>query len=174
MRVLLSDGSGLTARQCATRLAAAGHVVDVLTPDPLCLCRFTRHVARVHRVPPYGPDPLRWLDAAVDVYRSGRFDVLFPTQEQVAVLSWAKAGSTPPGSPPSSLPSLRWQRCRTRSRPRATLRRLGIPQPETATEAEGWDRLPSLRQGPHRYGVGGVRRCARRANSKKPPSAGPC
>lgn len=27
MRVLLSDGSGLTARQCASQLAAAGHEV---------------------------------------------------------------------------------------------------------------------------------------------------
>ena len=63
---------------------------EALTPDPMCLCRFTRHVARLHRVPPYGRDPLGWLDAALDVYRSGRFDVLLPTQEQVAVLSWAK------------------------------------------------------------------------------------
>jgi hypothetical protein len=77
----------VTARQSATRLAAAGHHVEVLAPDPLCLCRFTRHVARIHRVPAYGSDPLAWLEAALAVYRSGRFDVLFPTQEQVAVLS---------------------------------------------------------------------------------------
>ena len=75
MKVLLTDGSGLTARQCATRLAAAGHVVEALSPDPLCLCRFTRHVARLHRVPAYGSDPLGWLGAALDVYRLGRFDL---------------------------------------------------------------------------------------------------
>jgi len=57
MRALLSDGSGLTARQGATRLAAGGHHVEVLSPDPLCLCRFTRYVSRVHRVPAYGADP---------------------------------------------------------------------------------------------------------------------
>lgn len=51
VKVLLSDGSGLTARQVAGRLAAMGHVVEVLSPDPLCLCRFTGHVRRVHRVP---------------------------------------------------------------------------------------------------------------------------
>jgi uncharacterized protein YbjT (DUF2867 family) len=67
MRVLLSDGSGLTARQAATQLAAAGHTVEVLTPDSFALTRFTRHVTRVHKVPAYGPDPLRWLDAALAV-----------------------------------------------------------------------------------------------------------
>src|SRR5262245_11019615 len=87
MRVLLSDGSGLTARQVATQLAVAGHHVEVLTADSLALTRFTRHVRGCHRLPPYGPDPLRWLDAAVGVLRRGRFDVLLPTQEQVAVLA---------------------------------------------------------------------------------------
>jgi hypothetical protein len=37
VRVLLSDGSGLTARQTAAQLADAGQRVDLLSPDPLCL-----------------------------------------------------------------------------------------------------------------------------------------
>jgi hypothetical protein len=85
MRVLLSDGSGLTARQAATQLAAAGHTVEVLTPDRLALTRFTRYVARAHRIPPYGPDPLAWLDAALDVLASHRFDVLHPVHRLVRV-----------------------------------------------------------------------------------------
>ena len=56
MRVLLSDGSGLTARQTAAQLADAGHHVDLLSPDPPCLARFTRRVHRVWRVPAYGVD----------------------------------------------------------------------------------------------------------------------
>src|SRR5258708_25863388 len=87
MKILLSDGSGLTARQVAGRLSDSGHDVEVLSPDRLCLCRLTHHVRRVHAVPSYGADPLGWLDAALAVYRRGRFDLLFPTQEQVAVLS---------------------------------------------------------------------------------------
>ena len=86
-RVLLSDGSGLTARQVATQLGAAGHEVHVVSPDPLCLARWTRHVRSVHRVPAYGLDPFAWLEATIEVLRGGGFDVLFPTQEQVAVLS---------------------------------------------------------------------------------------
>src|SRR6266536_4062002 len=87
MRVLLSDGAGLTARQCATVLFEAGHTVEALSPDLLCLCRFTRRVRRIHQVPSYGADPFGWLEAALTVYERGRFDVLLPTQEQVAVLS---------------------------------------------------------------------------------------
>jgi hypothetical protein len=78
MRVLLSDGSGLTARQTVTQLAAGGHTAELLTPDRLALARFTRHAARAHSVPRYGPEPLGWLDAALGVLRGGRFDVLLP------------------------------------------------------------------------------------------------
>ena len=87
MRVLLSDGSGLTSRQVATRLALAGHTVESLSPDPFCLTRFTRHVKRVHRVPAYGLDPLGWLEAALGTLRAGGHDVFFPTQEQAALLA---------------------------------------------------------------------------------------
>ncbi len=167
MKVLLSDGSGLTARQCATRLAAAGHAVEVLTPDPLCLCRFTRHVTRLHRVPPYGPDPFGWLDAALEVYRSGRFDVLFPTQEQVAVLSQAEsrldaAGVATVVPPLSALSALQ-----DKISAAATLRRLAIPQPETATAIEGWGRFPAFVKDPIGTASGGVRRVTNRAELER-------
>jgi len=158
MRVLLSDGSGLTARQCATRLASAGHVVEVLSPDPMCLCRFTRHVAHVRRVPGYGPDPFGWLDAALDVYRSGRFDVLFPTQEQVAVLSWAKDRLSALGVS-TVVPSLAaLGEVQDKVSAAATLRRLGLPQPMSATGAEKWDSFPAFVKEPIGTGSGGVRR----------------
>ena len=162
MKVLLSDGSGLTARECATRLAASGHVVDVLTPDPLCLCRFTRHVARLHLAPPYGADPLRWLDAAVDVYRSGRFDVLFPTQEQVAVLSRGKCRLDTAGVATVVPPFAALSAVQDKIAAWRTLRRLGIPQPESSTEAEGWDRFPAFVKDPIGTASGGVRQVADR------------
>jgi hypothetical protein len=57
MLILLSDGAGLTARQCATVLDRAGHRVEALSPGGLCLARMTRHVRRVHRPPAIGRDP---------------------------------------------------------------------------------------------------------------------
>jgi len=162
MKVLLSDGSGLTALQCATRLAAAGHAVEALTPDPLCLCRFTRHVVRLHRVPPYGSDPLGWLDAALDVYRAGGFDVFFPTQEQAAVLSWARqrlnADRVATAVPPFAALSAVQDKVAAWS----TLHRLGIPQPESSTETAGWDRFPAFVKDPIGTASGGVRRVAGR------------
>jgi len=163
MRVLLSDGSGLTARQCATRLDSAGHVVEALAPDPLCLSRFTRHVARLHRVPRYGSDPLRWLDAALEVYGSGRFDVLLPTQEQVAVLSWAKhrldAAAVATVVPPFNA------LCAVQDKISAwaTLRHLGIPQPESSTDEARWDRFPAFVKEPIGTASAGVHRVSDRA-----------
>jgi methyltransferase (TIGR00027 family) len=160
MRVLLSDGSGLTARQCATRLSHAGHVVEVLAPDPLCLCRFTRHVARVNRVRPYGDDPFGWLNDALRVYQARGFDVLLPTQEQVAVLSVAQKRL-----------DLEHVRCvvptfralaavQDKISAATTLERLGIPQPPFTTELEGWRRFPAFVKDPIGTASGGVRQVA--------------
>lgn len=87
MRILLSDGSGLTSRQAATLLARAGHSVEVLAPTRLGPAGFTRHVRRIHRVPAFGRDPETWLEAALAVLQAGSFDVLVPTQESVTILA---------------------------------------------------------------------------------------
>ena len=87
MRVLLSEGSGLTSRQVAGRLSELGHEVEVLSSTPLCLTRFTRHVRAVHAVPRFGDAPFAWLEAAQRLAGERKADLLFPTQEQVAVLS---------------------------------------------------------------------------------------
>jgi len=90
MLILLSDGAGLTARQCATLLARAGHRVEALSPDPLCLCRLTRHVRAVHQVPSFGADPFGWLDAALDIAARRGAELLLPVQEQVSVMALAR------------------------------------------------------------------------------------
>ena len=55
--------------------------------DPLCLARFTRHVRTLHRAPDFGQAPLVWFDHLLDVATRSQVDVIFPTQEQVTVLS---------------------------------------------------------------------------------------
>jgi len=158
MRVLLTDGSGLTARQSANRLAAEGHVVEALAPDPLCLCRFTRHVARIHRVPAYGSDPLGWLEAALEVYRSGQFEVLLPTQEQVAVLALARDRLQATGVATVVPPFASLTALQDKVSAFGTLRRLDLPQPLTATEPEGWRTFPAFVKEPIGTASGGVRR----------------
>ena len=148
MRILLSDGSGLTARQAAGRLATTGHEVEVLTPDPLALTRFTRSVRRLHRVPPYGADPLAWLDAALSVWATGRFDLLLPTQEQVAVLA-ACADRLAASRVSTVVPDFAaLAAVQDKVSAHRTLDRLGLPQPPTAVvrDVDGlraWDRFPA-------------------------------
>jgi hypothetical protein len=163
MKILLSDGSGLTARQVAGRLSQSGHGVEVLSPEWLCLCRLTRHVRRVHRVPSYGPDPLGWLDAALAVYLRGGFDLLFPTQEQVAVLSHAAGRLADAGIRTAVPPFEALRAVQDKVSASATLGALGIPQPTTAflgsaDDLRAWPSLPVFVKTPIGTATTGVRR----------------
>ena len=163
MRVLLSDGSGLTARQAAAQLAAAGHTVEVLSPDPFCLARFTRRVHRVRRVPAYGADPLRWLAAALDAFRAARMDVLLPTQEQVAALSACGDLVHAAGVRTAVPPFAALSQVQDKLSAFATLAAAGLPQPEGAVlatpgAAAAWDRFPVFLKLPVGTASTGVRR----------------
>jgi glutathione synthase/RimK-type ligase-like ATP-grasp enzyme len=131
MRILLSDGSGLTARQAAGLLAVAGHDVGVLSADPWCLCRFTGTVRRVHPVPAVAADPFAWLDAALAVYRDHAYDALLPTQEQAAVLSWAASRVHAAGVVTAVPPFTALAAVQDKVRATGTLAALGLPQPRT-------------------------------------------
>ena len=180
MRVLLSDGSGLTARQTATQLAAGGHAVYVLSPDPICLTQFTRRVRRVFRVPAYRTDPLRWLAAALRVYRDAGMDVLLPTQEQVAVLA-ARAGLLRAAGVRTVVPSFAaLAQVQDKISAAGTLAAAGLAQPEstvlrTPEQAAAWDRFPVFLKQPIGTATTGVRRVSDRAGLAQavPPDAFP-
>ncbi len=137
MRVLLSDGTGLTARQCATLLSRAGHRVEALSPDPLCLCQFTRDVRRVHRVPAYGADPFGWLNAAIAVAEQRHAQALFPTQEQVAVMSLAAQRLRDAGLLTAVPDFAALAAVQDKVTAFATLTRLDLPQPPATVAASG-------------------------------------
>lgn len=158
MRILMTDGSGLTSRQTANRLWSAGHVVEALSPDPLCLCRFTRHVHHIHNVPTYGSDPLAWLDAALGIYESGRFDVLLPTQEQVAVLASVPERLYDRGVVSAVPPFVALAAVQDKVSAFHTLTRLGVPQPRGSTRPETWTAFPAYVKEPIGTASGGVRR----------------
>jgi hypothetical protein len=157
MRILMTDGSGLTARQTANRLWSVGHVVEALAPDPLCLCRFTRHVRHIHSVPKYGSEPLAWLDAALAIYESGRFDVLFPTQEQVAVLASVPERLRDRGVVTAVPPFSALAAVQDKVSAFHTLTRLGLPQPRGSTRPEVWTGFPAYVKEPIGTASGGVR-----------------
>jgi glutathione synthase/RimK-type ligase-like ATP-grasp enzyme len=167
MRILLTEGSGLTSRQVTLWLARAGHIVDVVSSDPWCLARFTRHVRRLHAVPCYGEDPWAWLEATLEVYRSGDYDLLLPTHEQVAVLA-RSAGRSQLGGVCTVVPEFSaLLAVQDKVSAAATLDRCGIAQPPTQVVRslaldEVTVELPAYVKLPIGTATSGVRRVADR------------
>lgn len=86
LRILFTEGSSTSARQALFALGPR-HDVEILDPNPLCVCRFSRFTRRWHRCPPFSRDPEGYLAVVEKLLASGRFDVLFPTHEQVYLLA---------------------------------------------------------------------------------------
>jgi predicted ATP-grasp superfamily ATP-dependent carboligase len=128
LRVLLSEGSGLSSRQIATRLGALGHHVEILSSTPVCLTRFTNRVRALHRVPRFADDPLTWFDAANRIARARDIDVMFPTHEQAAVLSALRSRLEVATVVPD-FAALR--RVQDKIEAWRTLHATGVPQPES-------------------------------------------
>jgi glutathione synthase/RimK-type ligase-like ATP-grasp enzyme len=169
MLILLSDGAGLTARQCATVLDRAGHRVEALSPGGLCLARMTRHVRRVHAVPALGRDPFGWLDAALGIAARRRADVLLPTQEQVTVMSLARERIEAVGLATAVPDFGALARVQDKVSAFATLTQVGLPQPPAvvaSTAAELQDAaelgLPVFVKTPIGTASAGVRRVTSR------------
>jgi hypothetical protein len=135
MRILLSDGAGLTARQCATVLDRAGHQVEALSAAGLCLCRLTRHVRGVHRVPAIGADPFGWLEAALDIAVRRHAEVLLPVQEQVAVMSLGRDAIAAAGIATAVPEFGALARVQDKVSAFETLTQVGLPQPPALVAA---------------------------------------
>jgi len=172
MFILLSDGAGLTARQCATVLSRAGHQVEALCAERLCLCGMTRHVRRVHRVPGIGTDPFGWLEAAVDLAARRHAEVLLPVQEQVAVMSLQRDRIEAAGLL-TAVPDF-WALARVQDKVSAfgTLTQVGLPQPPAVVatnpaELEAAGALPAFVKTPIGTASAGVCRVETRAELRR-------
>ena len=165
MRILLSEGSGLTSRQVATRLGELGHEVEVLSSTPVCLARFTRHVRALHHVPRFGDDPFAWCEAAGRIARRRGADLLFPTQEQVTILA-ARQHSLGVATIVPDFAALR--RVQDKLTAWHTLDEIGTPQPPTVLVARPEDlarvtSFPAYVKRPIGTASMGVRRVTTRA-----------
>src|ERR1022692_1619529 len=89
-KILLSEGSSLSSREAITALGLAGHRVELVSSDSLCLGRFSRFVTRVHRAPASGADPDGYLAAVLDVVKTSRIDALLPVHEQAYLFAAAR------------------------------------------------------------------------------------
>ena len=172
MLILLSDGAGLTARQCATLLARAGHQVEALSPDPLCLCRLTRHVRTVHGVPAFGADPFGWLDAALDIAGRRGAELLLPVQEQVSVMALARDRIVAAGLLTAVPDFGALAQVQDKLSAYRTLARAGLPQPSACVatsraELEASGRLPAFVKTPIGTASSGVRRVGSAAGLRR-------
>ncbi len=169
MRVLLSEGSGLTSRQVATRLGDLGHHVEILSSSQICLTRFTRYVRKLHLVPRFGLEPLAWLDAANAIAKARAIDLLFPTQEQVAVLS-ARRETLDVATVVPPFPSLR--RVQDKISAARTLDDIGVPQPASVivgsmADLDRVSNFPAFVKRPISTASSGVRRVSSKAELER-------
>lgn len=86
-RVLLTEGSSLTARETLTALAPCGAQVDVLVSQRLPLAAFSRWRRRVVRSPRPGDDPLAYLGFLRRLVAEQRYDAVVPTHEQAWLIA---------------------------------------------------------------------------------------
>jgi hypothetical protein len=86
LSILMTEGSSISARQALYALGPH-HTIDILDPASLCQCRFSRFVRRWYRSPSYATDPCGYLAFLHERLKTGRYDVLFPSHEEVYLLS---------------------------------------------------------------------------------------
>jgi biotin carboxylase len=163
MKILMTEGAGLTSRQVATQLDRLGHEVSAAVSDPICLARFTRHVRHLVSVPDFGADPLTWFDHLLEAALQGDIDVVFPTQEQVTVLSHQLPRLHQAGLLTAVPPFASLLRVQDKLSARRSLDEVGVPQPhavvvQSVAELGAWSSFPAYVKAPVGSSSIGVRR----------------
>jgi predicted ATP-grasp superfamily ATP-dependent carboligase len=130
LKILLSEGSSLSAREAITALGLAGHRVELASSDPMCLGRFSRFVARVHRAPASGADPDGYLAAVLEAVASRNIDVLLPVHEQAYLFAAARQ-QLPSGLGIALADFAAFEQVQSKAALAELLTRLQVPQPET-------------------------------------------
>ena len=127
VRLLLSEGSSLTAREALTCLGPVGYHVEALDPDLLCIARFSRWMRKIHSCPRSGTDPLGYLEVVERVVAERGIDVVLPTHEQ----AWLFAAATPllSGVPVAVADLSSFGRVQSKIEFARLLDEVGLPQP---------------------------------------------
>jgi predicted ATP-grasp superfamily ATP-dependent carboligase len=129
-KILLSEGSSLSSREAITALGLAGHRVELMSSDPMCLGRFSRFVSRVHRAPASGADPDEYLAAVIETVKSSQIDALLPVHEQAYLFAAARE-RLPAGLGIALADFEAFEQVQSKATLAELLTRLDVPQPET-------------------------------------------
>jgi predicted ATP-grasp superfamily ATP-dependent carboligase len=130
-RVLLTEGSSLSARQTIYALAPLGVVIDVCDPRPwFCLARYSRHVRKCYGCPPFTFNPSAYLDFLKDRLAADQYDVILPVHDQIYLLS--RARDRIPRSVALPVPEFAvLDRLQSKAELVRVLAELGLPHPPT-------------------------------------------
>src|ERR1700690_109280 len=129
-KILLSEGSSLSSRETITALGLAGHRVELVSSDPMCLGRFSRFVSRVHRAPASGADPDGHLMAVIEAVNSSSIDALLPVHEQAYLFAAARE-RLPSGLGIALADFEAFEQVQSKATLAELLVRLDVPQPRT-------------------------------------------
>ena len=129
-KILLSEGSSLSSREAITALGLAGHRVELLSSDPMCLGRFSRFVSRVHRAPASGADPDGYLARVMEVVKTRKIDALLPVHEQAYLFAAARK-RLPPGLGIALADFEAFEQVQSKASFATLLTQLNVPQPTT-------------------------------------------
>jgi biotin carboxylase len=129
-KILLSEGSSLSSRETITALGLAGHRVELVSSDSMCLGRFSRFVDRVHRAPASGADPDGYLAAVIDAVKTRNIDALLPVHEQAYLFAAARK-QLPAGLGMALADFEAFEAVQSKANLAALLARLKVPQPLT-------------------------------------------
>jgi predicted ATP-grasp superfamily ATP-dependent carboligase len=129
-KILLSEGSSLSSREAITALGLAGHQVELVSSEPMCLGRFSRFVSRVHRAPASGADPDGYLAKVIDVVKTGSIDALLPVHEQAYLFAAARQ-QLPDGLGIALADFAAFEQVQSKASFADLLTQLNVPQPRT-------------------------------------------
>ena len=129
-KILLSEGSSLSSREAITALGLAGHRVELVSSDPMCLGRFSRFVRGVHRAPASGSDPDGYLAAVLEAVSTDRIDALLPVHEQAYLFAAARQ-QLPSGLGIALADFDAFEQVQSKASLAELLTRLHVPQPRT-------------------------------------------
>ncbi len=116
-KILLSEGSSLSSREAITALGLAGHRVELLSSNPICLGRFCA-------------DPDGYLASAIEVVKTGKIDALIPVHEQAYL--FAAARQQLPADLGIALAEFEaFEQVQSKASFASLLTRLNVPQPIT-------------------------------------------
>jgi len=138
-RVLLSEGSSLSAREFVTVLGRSGVDVEVASPVGFPVARFSRWCRAVRRVPAPGVDPAGYLGAIDRLLATGRYTTLLATHEQAWLFAVGRGLLPHAAGRLAVAPAAAFDQVQSKLAFARLCDRLGIPQPawrEVRVEAD--------------------------------------